>query len=450
MNREGFSLKRSYWIILCSILAALMVGLGIWANQEHRAREAVMIQAENHYQQAFHELAYYVDSLEESLGTSLAMHSRESMRPQLVETWRLSALAHGAANELPLTLLPFNRTNEFLAHVGDFTYNSGVKTTGNRPLSDKEYRSLQKLYKESMSIRDGLRDVQSKVMAHHLRWMDVEQALQQKRQNQDNQVIDGLKRVNVQATDYTQSFSPENPRNTVFEKQKLKPLEGSVLSPDQAATGIKKWLGVPKAKIRQIRKTGKGSSTSAYEITLINNRTKKPIHASITRKGGHVIWFMNNRPVGAQKISFYEATKKAKRFLDQHRLPGMELVKKDQFDKVAVLTFVEKRKNIRVYPSSIRLQVALDNGEVVAFDESDYLFNKCDRVPLIPKMSEQSARRQLNPDLRIQETHLAVFQNPLLKNVLCYEFFATKGHDTYRVLLNAENGDQEKVELLRD
>ncbi|GAY77813.1 spore germination protein YpeB [Sporolactobacillus inulinus] len=91
----------------------LIIGLAVWGFQERQMKKNVMIHAENHYQQAFHELNYYVDSLEESLGTTLAMQTRDTMRPQLVETWRLSALAHAAANELPLTLMPFNRTNEF-------------------------------------------------------------------------------------------------------------------------------------------------------------------------------------------------------------------------------------------------------------------------------------------------------------------------------------------------
>ncbi|GGL47008.1 germination protein YpeB [Sporolactobacillus putidus] len=442
-------MKSRFWIILSSVFAAAMIAFGIWGDQERMAKDAVMIQAENQYQQSFHELTYYVDSLEKSLGMSLAMHTRETMRPQLVETWRLSTLAHGAANQLPLTLLPFNKTNEFLSHVGAFSYKTGVKATNDRPLSDKEYASLQKLYRESMGIRQGLRDIQENVMARHLRWMDVEWALKTKKQNQDNQVIDGLKQVDGQATSYTQSFSPENPSNAALKKKSLKKLEGPVMNKKEAASALKKWMNLTDARTSKISETGKGSNMDAYEVTL-QNKDRIPIEASVTRKGGHVIWFFADRPVGKEKISLYEAANRAGAFLKKHGLTGMELTKKERYDRTAIFTYVLKRNNIRIYPASLRLKVTLDNGEVIAFDETDYLFNKYDQIPMTPKLSAKAVMKQLNPKLVVQESHLVVFQNPLLQNVLCYEFFATRGQDTYRVLLNAENGDQEKVELLRN
>ncbi|MCO7127049.1 germination protein YpeB [Sporolactobacillus shoreicorticis] len=442
-------MKRRYWIVGLSVIAvALLIGLGVWGYQEHQMKKTVMINAENHYQQAFHELTYYVDSLEESLGTALAMQSRESMRPQLVETWRLSALAHAAANELPLTFLPFNRTNEFLAHVGEFTYNTGVKTINDRPLSSKEFKNLTKLYSESMTIRDELRDVQAKVMAQHLRWMDVEQALKSKKQNQDNQVIDGMKRVDGQATEYTQSFSPENPHNVVLEKKKINPMKGAQVKSSQAIENLKKWVNKPHAQTRKVTQTGKGSNVPAYEI-LMNDKGRS-LNASVTKKGGHITWFLFERPVKKETINLYDASKRSENFLKQRQVKDMILTKRNKYNHVAVLTYVLQKKGVRIYPASMRIKVALDNGEILAFDQTDYLFNKYDHVPLQPKLSEKEARKQLNSNLNVQESELAVFQNPMLKNVLCYEFFATRNNDTYRVMLNADNGDQEKIELLKE
>jgi spore germination protein len=440
-------MKRRFWIAVVSV-AALLIGIGVWGYQEHQMKKAVVIQAENHYQQAYHELTYYVDSLEESLGMSLAMQSRETMRPQLVESWRLSALAHAAANELPLTRLPFNRTNEFLAHVGEFTYNTGVKTTNDRPLSKREYKNLQKLYSESMSIRDELRDVQSKVMSRHLRWMDVEWALNNKKQNQDNQVIDGMKRIDGQATDYTNSFSPENPRNVVLEKKHISPMRGSLVTRDQAVANLKKWTNLPHAEMRKVNETGKGSNVPAFEIVLRDKN--RSLNASVTKKGGHVIWYLFERSVKSEKLNLYEASRKSETFLKEHQLKDMVLTKRNKYNHVAVLTYVLRKNGVRVYPASMRIKVALDNGEILAFDQTDYLLNKYDDVSVKPKISESEARKQLNPNLKIQESSLVVFQNPMLKNVLCYEFFATRANDTYRIMLNADNGDQEKIELLRE
>lgn len=439
-------MRRKYWIIL-SCAAAVIIALAVWGFQERKMKNTITIHAENHYQQAFHELTHYVDSLEESLGMSLAMRSRETMRPQLVETWRLSALAHAAANELPLTLLPFNRTNEFLSHVGEFTYHSGVKSENNRPVTDKEYGELQKLYQESITIRDGLREVQGKVMSDRLRWMDVEWALKSKKQNQDNQLIDGMKKVDGQATDYTQSFSPENPKNIVLEKKKLKTLTGKKIDKKEAINTLKKWTGLSGAKVDRVSETRKGSNVDAFEISL-KSSDGHTVSGAVTKRGGHIVWFMSSRPIGKGKISLHDAAEHAAQYLNKRSFKAMAVTKRDQYNQVAVMTFVQKRGNVFIYPASLRVKVALDNGEIIAFDQTDFLYNKYDDISLSPKLSEKTVAAKLNDNMNIQESRLVIFQDQKLQNILCYEFFATKGDDTYRILFNATTGDQEKVELL--
>lgn len=430
--------------------AALVLLLGLWGFHERQMRQTVTIHAENHYQQAYHELTYYVDSLEETLGMALAMQTREAMRPQLVESWRLSTLAHAAANELPLTLLPFNRTNEFLSHVGDFTYNTGVKTISDRPLRTSDYRTLQKLYHESMTIRDGLRQLQQKVMTNHLRWMDVETALKMRKQNKDNQVIDGLKQVDGQATDYTQSFSPENPRNLAFQKKDYRQLPGKEITKKQAIDALKQWIGVRGGKVTSIYSTGKGANIAAYNMTLRAAKDEAGSYAaSVSRKGGHIIWFMNERAIGANRVSLYAAQQKAAEFLQRHHFRHFLLTKREHYSRVAVYTYVPEKDHVRLYPASIKIKIGLDRNDVIGFDQSNYLANRC-AVPLKPKLTAAAVQKQLNPKLRVQETNLAIFKNNNLENVLCYEFYATKGDETYRVFLNADNGDQEKMELLRN
>ncbi|MFT8871118.1 MAG: germination protein YpeB [Sporolactobacillus sp.] len=434
------------WTLSVLGMAAIAV-LSVLLYHEHQLRRSVTIAAENHYQQAYHELSYDVDALEDSLGTALAMHSRESMRPQLTDAWRLSTLAHAAIGELPLTLLPFNRTSEFLSHVSEFTYQSSVRAISDRAFSDKEYRQLQTLYKESQSISSALRRLQSQVMRHHLRWMDVELALRSKKQNEDNQVIDGLKRVDGQASDYTQSFSPENPRNLLFKKNSYRDLSGQAISRNDVLPILKKWLNDPDAYIDKITATGKGAGIPAY---LANGHdVHARFYAAISRKGGHVIWFLSEQPSASDRYGMHDAEQSAATFLKDQGFSDMLQTKVTRIDHTALLTYVPVKSTVRLYPASVKVKVALDTKRVVGFDQSDYLANTCD-LPLQAKLSEADARKQLNANLHVEESHLAVLQSASLKNMLCYEFFVTSGVNTYRVLINALNGDQEKAELMQD
>src|SRR5690625_7600541 len=81
------------WILI-GALAIVNIATGMWGYQEHQEKNAILIQAENNYQRAFHELSYHMDLLHDKIGSSLAMNSRDRLSPQLVEIWRLTSEAH--------------------------------------------------------------------------------------------------------------------------------------------------------------------------------------------------------------------------------------------------------------------------------------------------------------------------------------------------------------------
>ncbi len=76
------------WIMI-GVLALGVAGTAFWGYQEHQEKNAVLIQAENNYQRAFHELSYHMDILHDKIGTALAMNSKESLSPQMIEIWSL-------------------------------------------------------------------------------------------------------------------------------------------------------------------------------------------------------------------------------------------------------------------------------------------------------------------------------------------------------------------------
>ncbi|SID72106.1 PSPA12 [Mycobacteroides abscessus subsp. abscessus] len=54
--------------ILIAVLALGAAGAGFWGYQEHREKNAILINAENSYQRAFHDLTYQTDLLHEIPG----------------------------------------------------------------------------------------------------------------------------------------------------------------------------------------------------------------------------------------------------------------------------------------------------------------------------------------------------------------------------------------------
>src|SRR5690625_2806299 len=102
------------WISIV-VLSIGIVGTGVWGYQEHQEKNAVLIQAENTYQRAFHELSYHIDLLHDKIGSSLAMNSKDSLSPQLVEIWRLTSEAHSKVSRHISTNCGDRLSFEFIA-----------------------------------------------------------------------------------------------------------------------------------------------------------------------------------------------------------------------------------------------------------------------------------------------------------------------------------------------
>ncbi len=436
--------------VLISVLLFAALGLGIWGYHEHQDKNAVLIHAENNYQQSYHDLTFYVDQLHNKLGSTLAMNSREAMRPQLVDVWRLATLAHSSVGQLPLTLMPFNKTNDYLSNVGQFSYETAVKNNKNTPLSNKDYQNLQQLYQQSGEVEKGLKNVQKSVLDNHLKWMDVEMALASQNENRDNQIVDGLKTVDGKAGAFSNQWSPEMKQMNQTENLNFNKIKGKKLTKKQAVQKATKALRLKNVKVSDVQLLRKGTGRSAYQMTL-KDATHPNIVVSVSRHGGNLLWFIQNRPLKKNRLGLYQAEKRAIKYLGDHGLKNMTLVKSDQYDHVAVFNYVPLKNNIRIYPAMVRIKVSLDKGDIMAFDESEYLMNQSvDTTIMKPAVSAEQARGQIHKDVKIEETHLAVIKDEHGKNTLCYEFIGVKANDTYELYINAQNGNQEKVALLQD
>ena len=184
------------------ILAVGLVGAGLWGYQENHEKNSILIKAENQYQRAFHDLNSHLDKLQEELGKTIAVNSRYQLTPSLANVWRLAYSSQNDVGQLPLTLMPFNKTEEFLSNVANFSYKTAVRDLDKTPLSQDEYKTLQVLFNQSKEIQRDLQKVQTAVIDNQLRWMDVEKALAMEKKQEDNTIIDGLKMVDKNVESY--------------------------------------------------------------------------------------------------------------------------------------------------------------------------------------------------------------------------------------------------------
>ncbi|ASN05497.1 germination protein YpeB [Virgibacillus necropolis] len=431
------------WIMI-TVLTIGIVGVGVWGFQEHQEKNAILIQAENDYQRAFHELTYHVDLLHNKIGSSLAMNSPNSLSPQLIEIWRITSQALSDVGQLPLALIPFNKTEEFLANIGDFTYKTAVRDLETEPLSEDETKRLNKLYEQSGDIKKELREVQHLVLKNNLRWMDVQLALASTDEQQDNTIIDGFKTVEKKVEGYTES-NVELTGNSSKEHD-YEFLTGDDVSKEEALQLSRKIFNVNKDAKLNITKTGKGADFPMYSISY--RGSDKNAYLDMSQQGGHPITLLVDRPVNQNKISLNQGLEKATTYLNEQGFDNMVTYQSDEYSNIGVFSFLYEQDGVRIYSDKIEIKVALDNGDIIGMTARDYFMNHKEREIPSPKVSVEEAKAQVNPDVKIHQEGLAIIDNSIGEEVLTHEFLGVLNNETFRIFINAMDGTEEKIEKL--
>ncbi|MFB9277253.1 germination protein YpeB [Cohnella cellulosilytica] len=437
--------------IMFPIATLLFVGAIVWGYQEHQEKNSILIKAENQYQRAFHDLSHHMGRLHDQLGETLAVSSASHgmQRKGLVNVWRLTSQAQNEINQLPLALLPFNKAEQFLSRISNFAYRTAVRDLTKQPLSSDEMKLMKSLYQTSDSINQELGKVQDAVIQDRLRWMDVEVAMASENGPNDNTIIDGFKAMDKQMGAYPESDWGPSAMSTDRELSTAG-LEGKQMTPEEIKRKALEFLG-PQARGGEVNVSEDGGETEMAAFTVsVKGSEGASIQLDYTRKGGHLLWFMNPRDVKSRKINFDTARNKGSQFLVRHGYKNMTPIAYDEYDHVAVFTYAGTIDGVKIYPDKVTVRVALDNGEVVGLQARDHVFAPKLLTPGKPKLTKEQAQKGLNPDFRIENHSLAVIENDMREPTLCHEFVGRVNDHRYRIYLNADTGLEENIEQIAD
>ncbi|KHF40359.1 germination protein YpeB [Halalkalibacter okhensis] len=435
--------------IVIGLLAVAVVATGIWGFQEREDKQILKVTAENNYQRAFHELAFHIDQIEDQLGATLAMNSRRQLTPALADVWRVVSLAQENIGQLPLSSVDLGKTEEFLFKLGRFSYRTSIRDLEKEPLTDKEYETLQKLYEYSKEIREEVRKSQAMMLDSGDQWIDIEEEMRATQEPLSNMVVNNLEVMNKSIQSYSETEWGAGLASIDDLNGELKEaLDGEPVTKEEAEEIARDYLQVDENTPVHVADTGDGLEYPAYTIVADDPDHETNYYMDMSINGGEPIWFLQDRQIEEQNISLNEAVNIAEEYLEKHGKDSMQLVDSRQYDSIAMLEFVHLENNTRVYTDLIRLEVALDDGDVLGYEAKSYLIHHKDRDIPDPELTNEEARERLNPRLDVMEDHLAVIENDLGQEVLCYEYFGVIEDQTYRLFINAEDGEEEKVDRL--
>ncbi|MBA4543119.1 MULTISPECIES: germination protein YpeB [Thermoactinomyces] len=433
--------------ILFPITLIAFVAVAAWGYQEHQDKNSILIKAENTYQRAFHDLNNHMDKLQGELGKSLALNTQKQVSNSMTNVWRLAYDAQSDIGQLPLTLMPFDQAEKFLSRVGRFAYSVGIRDLNKHPLNDKEWKTLHTLYNQSKQVRDDLATVQEKVLDKNLRWMDVELAVATEDKKMDNTIIDGFKLVNQKVKEFPEvDWGPSVSNMEAHERQRAKNISGAKITPQQAKQIVARAFGKHSTKGISVT-LNKNGDYESYSV-FYRGAKNTDVHTELTAKGGHMVWMIYDRPVKRQNLSMEQALRHAQNFLNRIGYVHMVPISHDETGNIVSFNFVHRENGVYIYPETLVVKVALDNGEIMGLQAEQYVFNKIKRPEIKPKLTKAEAKKKLNSHLKVRKSNLALIYNDKGQEVLCYEFLGQIDQIQYRIFINALDGSEEMVDRI--
>lgn len=444
MDRNNNRDNRRFWIAPSILALALILSLA-WGYREYTVRKDMEVTLENVYQRLFFDVKKHVENVQANLSKAMVANSSEQNVLLLSQIMNEAYFAQDKLAQLPVPQSDIAKTQKFLNQAADYSYYLIKTHLEGVPLTNEQRGQLANLQENSAAFNKELSELQSQLAKENFVIGSLTRSQTSKiKQGNENVFQTTLVNIeknmaNVPRLIYDGPFSDE------MINRKPVGLTGENVSRQKAMNIAKEFIGANK--VRKISSFEEGKNSDAMAIPSYNfsiQTSNSTAYMGVSKKGGHVIWMRNSRAIGREKITVEEAQKRAIEFLEAKGFRNMEPNYYQKYDGGVLFNFVLTEENVTIYPDLVKVKVALDNGEVIGFDASQYYSYHQDRDIPEPKLSLEEARNRLRDDFEVNSQRLAIIPKGK-QEILCYEFKGRYLNGDFIIYVNADTGREEDV-----
>lgn len=405
------------------------------------------LQAE--YSKNMFELINSVKNIRVNLAKAGVVGSREQSIVVFEEIFRYSSMASDKLTSLPISQEISANSTKFLSQVGDFCYTLGTSASGGKQLTEADYATIETLKKQSFALEEQLNNISSNINQGNIKWGEIREKISGVLAKQNNQqVSDKFLGIQKQIAQYP-SLIYDGPFSDNNLNIKPRINDEKAISLDDGKKVVENLIGKDRISSIDYKPNESNTSIDSYRFNVnINGRTDKKayITCEISKKGGKVVYLMDNRSIGQPKMDSTKALDIGTKYLNNIGYKNMVSTYTLNYGNVAVISFVYKQDNIIMYPDQIKLKIALDDGKIIGIESEKYLIaHIANRKISSPKITENQAKSRVGKKLKINSIKLVVIPTEANKEVLCYEFSGNYNNDNFKVYINADTGFEQKI-----
>jgi spore germination protein len=439
--------RNSRFVIVGVALLALLGGL--WFRSYNQENKLAKNSLEAGYQRALFNMVNHVQNLDSLLAKGQVSQDNGQAVLTLASAWHEAESARSSLGQLPFSRFNLTSTQKYLAQTGDYAYALARKLSLGQSLSEEERENLATLSKQANSLN---RELQAMIggIKDKPNWgtKGVTVGLKGKPVPPAGSVADGLSKVDVRLQDEAPTLTYDGPFSEHMSNIKPRGVTGEPVTVEQAGRIAEQFINQGS----QVKYSAKSSRRVAgripvYSITLQpqGGRRLPEIVVDVTQTGGHVISMLNPRSPKESKFGIKEAVEKAEEFARAKGYKDMISTGSLRHPNTLVVTLAWTQDDVVVYPDFVKVSVALDNGEVLAFDARGYLTSHQKRTLPRPKFTSGQAKAQGEARMQVERVRPTVIPMADASERYCWEVRGTSNGQTFLVYYNTENGREEKI-----
>ncbi|MBQ8391331.1 MAG: germination protein YpeB [Clostridia bacterium] len=427
------NIKKRRQFLLLSTLLLLVTAFALF---QYKRAEELSYHRNLEYNRVFAELTEYVDDLEITLCKGQVVSTPMQMA-------KLSAELHSQASgaKANLALLPINgrnleKTSEFLSQVGEYANCISEKMLRGEKLGKKEIQTMQELSGYANTLKSGLDEMLIGINDGQISFDEENSSLPSFRGGK-TAMANELEALEEEFHNYPSLIYDGPFSQHLTLKESLLTKGKAELTKKQALKKAKKFMGNEKASVSEI-----GGKLPCYSIN--SNSTV----AEYTKHGGVLLMLMKDRHIDEEKLSVSDAKKKAAAFLKENGFNDMRESYYESMGGSVVINYAYEQDGYIVFPDLVKVKVALDDGEVIGFESRGYVMNHTYRNIPKPVITPEDALKNVNPDLEIKDTSMAVIPLENGNEACCYQIKGVVSGRHFLIYVNTQTGDTEDVQIL--
>ena len=380
------------------------------------------------YQKAFYETCELTESMAVNLN-KLTVAGGSAREALLSDIARQAQGAEANLGVLPLGSAITSSTIKYINQIGDFSESLMSSLAQGGDISDEQYSTIVQLSESAAQLTVGLGNLLDRYERGEV---DFSGALLNE---QD------LTPISNPASEYPVLLY-DGPFSDGAAGVDFKALSGLPdVTAQDAERLLKEYIGADA--VTAIHMDGESAlDTPCYDFSLTANGYN--LSASVTKKGGKVLYLLCSDDVTAQNLSASQCLEKTKAFLLSRGYGTMDMNYYSQYDGILTINYAAVQNDVVLYPDLIKIQISMENGAIIGVEAGNYLRNHVERTLELPAITQTDAIKYISPRLSVESVSLCVIPVSLSEK-MCYEIAATSGGDTYLIYVDAMTGEEIQI-----